>query len=183
MLNRQRDSHGPNVGWLFADLLLALAVIFLIANASGSIASPPKAPTPTPPPPPTPTAVPPPPPSTPNYFEFKIAFDDLALAGGNGSTAAEVRSKIEDNLKAYASCDAVLVLVYGGTPSLDTGSGRAYAAATAVIGQLHTVGKAGFVFKKAQYHPPFLFKSPYGIVMIQVYFFDTGSTCEPPADS
>ncbi len=86
MLNRQRDSHGPNVGWLFADLLLALAVIFLVANASGSIAKsvrPIMTPTPTL----APTPVPPPPPSTKNYFAFPIKFDDFALESGDGSTA------------------------------------------------------------------------------------------------
>lgn len=186
MLNRQRDSHGPNVGWLFADLLLALAVIFLIANASGSIASPPRPPTPTPLPPPTPTAVPPPPPSTPYYFQFDVRFNDTALENGNGGSEANyVRNQIENALsgKGYASCHAVLVLVYGGTPSLADSSSRAEDAANAVISQLKTEGKKGFVFAEAQYHSPFRYSSSYGTVMIQVYFFDTGSQCEPPKNT
>jgi hypothetical protein len=35
--NRRTTAGAALVGWLFADLLLALAMIFLVANASGIV--------------------------------------------------------------------------------------------------------------------------------------------------
>ncbi len=58
------------------------------------------------------------------------------------------------------------MLVFGGTPSLDDryATNRATNAADAVINQLKAEGSQGFVFTKAQYHSPFLFKSQFGMV-------------------
>jgi hypothetical protein len=76
----RRGREGRNValvGWLFADLLLALAMIFLVANATAKVTA--IAPTPTPAPTAIPTATPtpmPPPSINPKDLDWKFTISD-----------------------------------------------------------------------------------------------------------
>src|SRR5579883_3188347 len=122
MLRRNSESRGPNVGWLFADLLLALTVIFLVANATGTIALPPRhqGKTPTPvrliTPTPTPTAVPLSIDPHDLNLQFTIA-DYTDLTNGVTSAQQSFLASFQQQLTAHnASHRRVgIALIYSGT--------------------------------------------------------------------
>lgn len=159
-----------SVGWLFADLLLALAMIFLLANTVGSSNKPKLKPTP------TPTRVLPTPTPTPlprlelKFHEFTINVDPNGLL--NNSQSATV--SVEQQVKAQAILrgrNVGLVIAYGGAPG-DSQIGQAQAIAGKVYGILKFLGKQGFAFTRSSYYNTLydLGGSP-NIVTIDVYLF------------
>ena len=105
MVPRERD-HRPSpilfgaAGWLFADLLLALAVIFLVANSVGQVTVP--TPTPTIFMPPTPTSTP-----TicgidqnPGYSKILTVSDAAGLRANMPSAQAAFATQVHDALQS-----------------------------------------------------------------------------------
>jgi hypothetical protein len=104
-------------GWLFADLLLALALAFLLATTVGS--TPPKTPKPqksvrvTHTPVPTHTKQPPPLQLTPVHITFSIA-DPVGLADGSKTAVNAVRNTIIQKIRGIRNRSAGIVLLFGG---------------------------------------------------------------------
>lgn len=112
-------------GWLFADLLLALAVILL-----GTMAAPPTAsesqPRSTPSATPTPTPSPSPTTSTPvgidpNPFVVEIEVNTAALLARQPAERARVGREIRELTQPSNGRRAGLVLLWGYNPNLSTG--------------------------------------------------------------
>lgn len=100
-------------GWLFADLLLALAMVFLVASPSGENFNP----IATPPPPCTPTPAPKPALNT-RSMEITVTYDPAAIP----SAQSQVRSAITKQFKTkypgqqLEQSHAGLVILFGGAP-------------------------------------------------------------------
>ena len=162
-------------GWLFADLLLALAVIFLAANTIGVRL--PLTPTPTPKPTaiakkgPTPTPTP----------EPRLDFNPqpIQLKGVNWNGLLNDSSQAINDFKGMVESQSILkgrrvglTLVSGGAPT-DNDIPQAQNIADKVISILEDLGKQGFPpFKDASYYKP-LYRLPSdpSIVEIDVYLF------------
>jgi hypothetical protein len=98
-------------GWLFADLLLALALVFLLATTVGAV---PPAPThSTPKPTGSSPAQPPPLQLDPVHITFTIA-DPVGLASGSPSAIAAVRATILKMTSGIKERSAGIVLLFGG---------------------------------------------------------------------
>jgi len=96
-------------GWLFADLLLALALAFLLATTIGHKLPKPR---PTPTPSPTPTELRAPLELTPVHITFTITDPD-GLVAGSPSAIDAVRATILQKTKKINSRSAGIVLLYG----------------------------------------------------------------------
>ncbi len=163
--NRWGRSTFSIAGWLFADLLLALMMIFLVASTVGIYTPPPKPSHRTP----TPT-----PPILPrlelNFHRFTINIDPGGLLNGTPSEIDDIKSQVRAQtfLKGRS---AGLVIVYGGAPG-DSDISTALDIAGKVYGVLGILGKEGFVFTRASHYDPlYLFGGNLAIVTIDVYLF------------
>ena len=160
----RKNSSSPSmvsVGWLFADLLLALAVLFLLANTVGSPLKPM----------PTPTQIPTQLPRLElTFHEFKINIDPNALLNDSQSTINAVKQQVRAQAFLQGR-SAGLVIVYGGAP--DTSQiGQAQAIAGKVYNVLKMLGKEGFAFTRASYYDTlFSLYSTNTIVILDVYLF------------
>ena len=108
-------------GWLFADLLLALALAFLLATTVG--VTPPKAPS-KPPRPPVVPSTPggshpkqtPPLELDPVHVTFTVA-DPASLVAGSSSAVTSVRATILQKTHGIKTRSAGIVLLFGGNGS------------------------------------------------------------------
>lgn len=106
-------------GWLFADLLLALAMLFLVANSVGTYPKPKPTPTPTlyVAPTPTPTA----PPlicgidQKPDFSRVFTTSNPYGLSAHSGSAEQDFANQVLAALGSSANRAAGLVQVYGGS--------------------------------------------------------------------
>ncbi len=176
MRRRRRDgSHGTalfwTTGWLFADLLLALAMGFLVANTVGQN------------PPPLPTATPAPPTPTPTPHQITVLERDpvklsITLLGGyqqllngNPQTISDAQNQLQNN-PGLQGHRAGLVLTFGGGGpggSADLGNQIASQFIQVVLKQMHVVFDSNTV-----YHDPFhdLYGDP-NVVELEIYLFKT----------
>src|SRR5690349_3921509 len=147
------DTFNISTGWLFADLLLALAMIFLLANTVN---------TKPPPSPPgrvkdhvTPTATPLP---QLELVPYKIVLkvDDNALLQGSSNATNDVKGQVRRLLASFKGRRAGFVLAYGGAPT-DGDIQHAFDVANKVMDILKTFEQESFIFIKTSYHGP-LFK-------------------------
>ncbi len=152
--------------WLFANMLLALAMLFLAANAV-AIHPPPTASsthivaTPSPTPLPRLELV---------YHEFtmNINSDGLLNDSQSASNAVVQQVKAQAFLKGRS---AGLVIVYGGAPG-DAQIASAQTVARKVYSILASLGKQGYVFNRASYYSPlFLLGASRNIAVVDVYLF------------
>ncbi len=167
----RKNSSSPSmvsVGWLFADLLLALAVLFLLANTVGSPLKPKPIPketvvTPTP----IPTQLPR---LELTFHEFKINIDPNALLNDSQSAINAVKQGVRAQAFLRGR-SAGLVIAYGGAP--DTSQiGRAQAIAGKAYNVLKMLGKEGFAFTRASYYSSlFSLYSSDTTVVLDVYLF------------
>lgn len=161
-------------GWLFADLLLALVVIFLAANTLGIKLQP--TPTPTPGVTPTPTLSLPTPTPTPQRLDFKYHRISLQNVDYNGllANSQSAINTVEQMIRSQPSLQGQsvgLAIVYGGAPT-DNDISQAYAIADKVRGILQTLGQQGFAFQRASYYDPlYRLGDIPGDVVIDVYLF------------
>lgn len=170
------------VGWLFADLLLALAMLFLIANtvAPPSKAKSTRTPTPTMKPEPTPS----PTPSSPSNIlilepmKVMLRIDGLnpdSLNTGDSGAMSDLESKIRTKVISLhlQKRRAGIAIVYAGANSLDANEVN---RATSVAGQVYKVldmlGQHKFVFcHTVHFDALFSTNIPNSTIIIDVYFF------------
>jgi hypothetical protein len=155
MSRRDRSSHNNTitVGWLFADLLLALAMIFLIANTTNSAPKIVAKATPTPIPTatlsPTPTPIPR---LETSYQPFVILIDSEGLLNGDQNAINQVKQQIRAQ-HFLQGRNAGLVIVYGGAPTTDDIE-TAKKVASRVYDVMRSLGKEHFAFSRASYYDP-----------------------------
>lgn len=176
MRMRYRKKSGTSsqlsVGWLFADLLLALAMLFLIAN---TITTPVKAnvklkPTPTKvavKPSPSPTQ---PPRLELQFHELKLIIDEAGLLGNTEVAIDDVKQQVQTQ-SILQGRNVGLVIVYGGAPT-DNDIGNAQATAAKVYDILRTLGQEKFAFERASYYSTlYLLGASKDEVTLDVYLF------------
>lgn len=150
--NRSRGASAISVGWLFADLLLALAMLFLIANTVTSAAKPKVIPTPTP----TKVVLRVTPKPTPlprlelNFHEIAINVDPTGLLNNSQDAVNSVKSQIRSQ-SILKGRSVGLVIAYGGAPG-DGDISNAQAIAGKVYDILKSLGHEKFAFTRASYY-------------------------------
>jgi hypothetical protein len=164
-----------SVGWLFADLLFALAMLFLLSNTLGM------APIPTPTPKPVVTSIiPTPTPTTGGILlekqrvELTLAVNNpYALSQGDPQAKADLAQEISQQLtqKGLQNRRAGLSIVYGGAGN-DSQISEALAIAAQVYNVLDDLGNQKFVFCQAlHYDALYVLGSNLQTVKIDIYFF------------
>lgn len=164
-------------GWLFADLLLALAMIFLVANSVAHIPPPPSAPTPTP----LPTATPAPLSVLDLHFiEVPLKQVDYAkLHQKDSGTIEAIERQIIANPKLEGKC-AGLVLTFGGSAGDSNGVGTQAATDVNnnVLSRLGVIDYTEYrTFTVAVSRPFFAPTQPVGQILLDVYVFKTADAC------
>jgi hypothetical protein len=182
-IRNQRGSQGAAlVGWLFADLLLALAMVFLVANASGIVVAIKPTPVPTNTPlPPTPTL---PPCLQSDSHIITLNFAYQSLLNGDATTIGAIKQSIENAndwtppIPDIATRQSGLVLIYVGAPNNgqeDATTDAVFTHIQAIVAQL---GKQNFLFQRTAYHGILLLTSaPYGEVRMETYLFGINGFC------
>lgn len=154
-------------GWLFADLLLALAVIFLSANTVGvkPRVIPTSIPTPTARPSPTPL-----PRLELSRYRITLTIDSNGLLNDSPSAINDLKQKIRGQA-VLRGRTAGLVIVYGGAPDV-TQVTRAQTVVTKVISVLVSLGNEGFVFTRTSYYDPlYILNGDANTAVIDIYLF------------
>ena len=154
-------------GWLFADLLLALAVIFLSANTVGvkPRVIPTSIPTPTARPAPTPL-----PRLELSRYRITLTIDSNGLLNDSPSAINDLKQKIRGQA-VLRGRTAGLVIVYGGAPDV-TQVTRAQTVVTKVISVLVSLGNEGFVFTRTSYYDPlYILNGDANTTVIDIYLF------------
>jgi hypothetical protein len=181
---RRRAERDPgnavfgSIGWLFADLMLALALAFIVAVT----AAPPLPPgaqaeptTTTTTPPTTTTTTTPSRPTGPalelDPVKLELPIDAAALLGGDAGTAQGLRDRVRADPR-LAGRRAGLVMTFGGTGGSSQGANvtRGLAIADRVNGVLGELGAQGFVFDSTVYRSFISLGSPDALSM-DVYLF------------
>jgi len=153
-------------GWLFADLLLAIAMLFLVANSVAHV-TPPPTPTPTPTLTPKPTPLP--------VLDLKpvvITITNVnyaALHAGDPATIADIERQIKAN-KALQGRRAGLELTFGGSGG-GQASGGLQAARDMDVLVLPGLANQGFVFRGCVYREFFAIDKPIGTLELDIYVF------------
>jgi|SRR5579883_913471 len=131
------DFRGPfsmAAGWLFADLLLVLAMLFLAANTMGVH----------PPPPPTPTAMP----NTPKvqaqleqrFHRFVVPVNRDAFLRGDAGAVRSVKQRISG--QSFLKGRSVGLVIAYGTISPNEDCQTAYTVASEVYSLVRQLGKS-----------------------------------------
>jgi hypothetical protein len=150
-------------GWLFADLMLALVMAFLVANTVGRPPDPPPVETPEPPAPvPAPVL-------DLEPVTVRLVVDAAGLHRGDPAAVEAVRAQLRGDPR-LASRRAGLVLSFGGAK--DDNHARAIQAATDVAMVMAGLGDEGYVFKGAVHRPFLALNEPADIVEVDVYVFE-----------
>jgi hypothetical protein len=162
----RRIGAGQNLfgatGWLFADLFIALAVGFLVANTVGYV------------PPPTARAQPTPTPVPPRALDLKpitvtLHVDYNGLLRDDPSAIASAEQQVRQ-AAGLSNRSAGLVLAFGG--ALGVGPGEALQIAAKVDSDVLTdLGRQGFVFQTTVYREFFSLDADPSTVSIDVYVF------------
>lgn len=165
-------------GWLFADLLLALAVVFLVANSVGQPPLPPTSATPTPTFTPTPSPTPSPTPiptPTPlpqgldrNYITVNVRVDYNLLATGDPGTIGAIQQQLLSDPR-LAGKSAGLVITLGGSSGGTNENGLD--SATRVDDALAASAAQSSLFQDTVYRPFFNTGASLGQIEVDVYVF------------
>jgi hypothetical protein len=165
-----RGSFNMAMGWLFADLLLVLAMLFLAANTMGIH----------PPPPPTiPTPTP-----TPQkvlaqleqkHYPFTVYVDTAALLHGDRKAANSVTQQIA-NQPFLKGRSAGLIIVYGRAHADCIGEG-AYDIAKKVYQLVHQLGRSDSTFSKVvDYDPLCNLRANVNAIDVDIFLFVQNNT-------
>lgn len=146
-----------NTGWLFADLMLALVMAFLVANTVGR-----------PPDPPAPEPVPPAPILDLEPVSARLVVDAAGLRKRDPAAIEAVRAQLRGDPR-LVSRRAGLVLSFGGAN--DGNNGRAIQAANDIATVMTGLGAEGFVFMDTIHRPFLALNEPRDIVVVDVYVF------------
>lgn len=163
-----RSSFSMSAGWLFADLLLVLAMLFLAANTMGIH-----------PPPPTPTVTPT---ATPTpkilaqleqtYHEFSVQVNRDAFLSGNQNAANSVIQQIVSQ-PFLQGRKAGLILVYGRDPACGP---KAIEVSDKVYALVVQLGKTNSIFANiAAYHHLCNPLSDVNVIDIDIFLFAQSS--------
>ena len=156
-----------SAGWLFADLLLALAMLFLIAN---TISQPPvqaRKPTATP----TATAAPPLR-LEQGYHRFSITIDPAKLLNNDVSERNAVIQQVKGQTFLH-NRSAGLIIIYGGAPTT-ADIGTALNVANAVYSILIDLGKHDPTFGRvSKYDPLYLLGGDPTVMKLDIFLFAT----------
>jgi len=160
--SRMRDLVSLS-GWLFADLMLALAMLFF---STSIIAKP------TPPPPPSPTPTPKPALEL-SQNRITISIDPYGILNDSPDAISNVETQIQGQ-QVLQNRSAGLVIVYGGAPG--TAEIRtAQDIARKIYGILGQLGQQGFVFSHAVYYDPlYTLGGNMYEVTLDIYLFSGG---------
>jgi hypothetical protein len=161
-------------GWLFADLLLALAVIFLAANTVGIKPKPIPTPTPRPIVSPTPTQTPTPTPEPRLDFAYhRITLTNVDFNGLLNNSSSAIND-VEQQLRSQNVLhgrSVGLAIVYGGAPT-DGDITQAFAISDKVYAILRSLGHSNFAFQRASYYDHlYVLGNDPGTVVIDVFLF------------
>lgn len=163
MLNNNHPRHNmfSIAGWLFADMLLAIMMIFIVASTTSVTILPKTNPTP-----------------TPKvllrlelkFHRFSLHVDPNGLLKNAPSAIADVKSQVKS--QAFLKGRSVgLVIVYCGAPG-DADIVTALTIADKVYAVLLSLGKHGFAFSRASvYDPLYIFGGDLATVTIDVFLF------------
>lgn len=173
---RRKGLFISSVGWLFADLLLALAMIFLLAN---TVSIPRTTPTPTPGSlsmlTPTPTLPPDSLQLDPARVRLVLSIDDPdALLAGNQGTKGKLADEIKSQITALGlqGRRGGLALAYGGAGGSMDGITKAQDLAGKVYEVLDSLGQQRFVFcKTVHYDNLFALDRGPDIALLDIYLF------------
>lgn len=166
-------------GWLFADLLLALAMIFLLAESNGQY-------TPSPPPPPVCTPAPTNIPAfDPHDIELNVPIDYTGILNNDPKAVADAQSYVRSHIPNGATKRAGLVLLYGGASGYSI-SRAVHLASVFYSEVLQGMGNKGFVFYPVgkvvhkEYHD---LSTPPSIMQVDIFVFTSASQATPVANS
>ena len=180
--NELKSSLIIPVGWLFADLLLALAMLFLVANTIGDSTKAKSIPTPTPVPKPTVTPTPSPIAnllildSTRVTFIIQSINPDLLSQGDTGAIN-DLENKLRDAIKQkhLQARRAGIAIAYGGADDFSQ-EDRGASVAAEVYKVLGMLGRQAFVFCHTIYYDPLFTRNhPHDTVVIDIYFFSASA--------
>jgi len=167
-----RIGVGPNLfgatGWLFADLFIALAMAFLVANTVGNVPPPSARAVPTPTPTLSPTPIP------PRALDLKpisitLHVNASALLADNPQEIANIEQQVRA-VPQLNGRSAGLVLAFGGASGASPALGR-QVAAKVDSDVLQALGAQGFVFQNTVYREFFNLDAPPSTVNIDIYVF------------
>jgi len=161
-------------GWIFADLLLALAVLFLAANTGG--VKPHPIPTPTPivvaTSTPTPTLAPTQEPRL-DFNSQRITLLNVDYVGLLNNSPQAIND-VEQRIRAQPvlqNRSVGLAIVYGGAPT-DNDIGQAFDVADKVYAILKELGAQGFAFQRSSYYVHlYTLGSSASTVSMDIYLF------------
>ncbi|GAC1629778.1 MAG: hypothetical protein NVS4B7_18440 [Ktedonobacteraceae bacterium] len=167
-------------GWLFADLLLALAILFLAANTVGAKPQPIPTPTPVPTLAPTATFTPTftPTPTQEPRLDFSpqritlTGIDYQGLLNNSQSAANDVKQKLRGQ-SVLQGRSVGLTIVYDGAPT-DGDIQQADSVDGKIYNVLKGLGKEGFAFQRSSYYdndPLYTLGNTPDIVTIDVFLF------------
>jgi hypothetical protein len=151
--HRQSRTGALSIGWLFADLLLALAMLFLLTNINKlpAVKAVARA-TPTPSPTPLPTQAPP-------RLELKhhritLVINATGLLNNDKQASDDVKRQIR-NLSILKGRSVGLAIAYGGAPDTSDNAIRtAQNIALKIYAILNELGQERFAFTHASYYDP-----------------------------
>lgn len=162
------DIFNVSAGWLFADLLLALAMVFLLANTVNTK------------PPPTPPVVKKTtvaPTATPlpqlelTAQKLTLTVDDAGLLNNSSDAISSVKQQVRSQMSSFKGRRAGFVLAYGGAPT-DGDVQHAFAVASKVMSILQTFEPQKFIFIKTAYHDPlFRLGDDSTKVVLEIYLY------------
>lgn len=139
-----RGSFSMSAGWLFADLLLVLAMLFLAANTMGIHPPPPIVHvTPTPTPSPTPKLLAQ---LEQHYHEFTVNVDRAAFLNNDPAAINSVKQQISSQ-PFLQGRSAGLIIAYG-TASSNCKSEGAYTVSQDVYNLVQQLGQTNSTFSK-----------------------------------
>lgn len=148
-------------GWLFADMFLALMMVFIVASTVGKYTPPQKkgiGPTP------TPHIVG----MRPRSVDFNVTVDfDTLLFADPQAAKKDVERQVRVHLKAYHTEKAALVLTFGCGPE----DGRDTDVAKSVNDVLRSLGARHVIFEQASFSNYIDRGCNEGIVELKIFFF------------
>jgi hypothetical protein len=161
-------------GWLFADLMFALAMAFLVATTVGQPSPSPPSPTATPTQTGSPSHHPTRPPDPGRVLVLEpvtliLTIDWKGVLNGRGPAVAALRKRVlSDRRLRHRS--AGLVQTFGGTVGVGNATG-VNIAKTVNGALLQACNRPGLVFYKARHSDFLATDSPPNILRIDVYLF------------
>jgi hypothetical protein len=164
-----------SAGWLFADLMLALTMAFLVANTV--VHAPPPVPKPAPKPATSPTPRPSPSPTRQpepaldlGYVTVELRVDSQGLLNNDPNAMASVRRQIRGQSKLRGR-HAGLVLAFdgdNGDPGIDSTSLKIAGKVNEVLASM---GSQGYVFRNTAYRSFIGRNVSPDIVDVDIYLF------------